>query len=252
MDLFKSVNESHEHSKQILNLLYDHDDFMDSITRVMDIGCGYGDDIVWWADVMTRDDVPEPHNYTCYALDKNIKAYNGRHYKPKNVIPLDADVDTYKISRTVDLIWCHNTLQYVENPAHTLRKINEFLVPGGVLILSVPQTPNVEFNRLVTNCYPGQAYAFNICNLIYQLASAGFDCNDGMFMKEEDSPWISAMVYKSEHKPVSPAETTWYKLMENDLLPAKAAEAVDRFGFLPQHELITRWIDQSVVLWDRV
>ena len=252
MDLFKSAKESHEHSKQILNLLYDHDDFMDSISRVMDVGCGSGEDIMWWATVETRDDVPEPHNYTCYALDKNTKEVNGIHVKPKNLFVVEADMDTHKLSRPVDLIWCHNTLQYAENPAHTLRKFNEWLVPSGVLILSVPQTPVIELNRLETNCYSNQAHAFNICNLIYQLASAGFDCKDGMFMKEPESPWINAMVYKSEHEPVSPASTTWYELMAKELLPSTADKAVDRFGYLPQKELVTRWIDQNIVLWDRV
>ena len=252
MDLFKSNRESHEHSKKIFDLLYDHDDFMDSIQRIMDVGCGYGDDIVWWAEAETRDDVPEPHNYTCIALDKNIKNYNSRHVKPKNIHAIEADVDTYKISRPVDLIWCHNTLNYVENPAHTLRKFNEFLVPGGVLILSVPQMPNIEYNRLVTNCYPMQPVVFNITNLIYMLACAGFDCKDGLFMKEPDSPWLNVMVYKSDHAPVISTDTTWYELMAKKLLPNTADVAINKFGFLPQNELVTRWIDQSIVLWDRV
>lgn len=252
MDLFKTGADSHQHSKKILDLLYDHDDFMDSIKRIMDVGCGDGHDIIWWADAETRDDVPERHNYACIALDKNLKRYNGNKHKPKNVIAVEADFMTHKLSRPVDLIWCHNTLQYTENPAAALRKFNEFLAPGGVLLLSVPQTVNIEHNRWSSNCYPGQPFSFTISNLIYMLACAGFDCKDGLFNKEAGSPWLNGMVYKSEHAPVVTTETTWYELMAKGLLPDSADAAVTRFGYLPQNELLTRWIDQDVILWDRV
>ena len=252
MDLFKTGDESHEHSKEILELLYDHDDFMDSIQRIMDVGCGDGHDILWWANAETRDDVPEPHNYTCIAIDKNLKRFNGNKVIPKNVFAFEANALEYKLSRPVDVIWCHNTLQYIENPSELLRKFNEFLVPSGVLILSVPQTVNIEYNRWASKCLPGQPFSFTISNLIYMLACAGFDCKDGMFMKRPDSPWLNAMVYKSDYAPVLTTDTNWYELMDKKLLPKTADAAVLKYGYLPQSELITRWIDQDLILWDRV
>jgi SAM-dependent methyltransferase len=252
MDLFKSSTDSHAHSKQILDLLHDHDDFMDSINSVMDAGCGDGEDILWWANAETRDDVPERHNYRCIALDKTLKRFKRNKTVPKNLHALEGDFENYKLSRAVDLVWSHNSLQYCENPAAVLRKFTEYLTPGGVLILSVPQTVNIEYSRWASVCYPGQPFSFTISNLIYMLASAGFDCKDGMFHKQLGSPWLSAMVYKSEHTPVVTTDTTWYELMAKQLLPDSADQAVMRFGYLPQQELITRWIDQDIILWDRV
>lgn len=252
MDLFNSGAESHTHSKEILDLLYDHDDFMDSIQSVLDAGCGEGHDIKWWANSETRDDIPDKHNYRCIALDKDINRFDVTENVPKNLHTQEGDFETCVISRPVDLVWCHNSLQYTENPAAALRNFNKFISPGGVLVLSVPQTVNIEFNRWSSKCLPGQPFSFTISNLIYMLACAGFDCKDGMFMKEADSPWLNVMVYKSEHKPVKTTDTTWYELMDKKLLPATADKAVMRFGYLPQSELITRWINQRIILWDRV
>ena len=252
MDLFKSSAESHAHSRTILDLLYDHDDFMDSIKSIMDVGCGDGEDILWWANAETRDDVPERHNYRCIALDKNLKRFNRNKNVPKNLHAQEGNFETYNLSRPVDLIWSHNSLQYSENPAATLRKFNEYLSDGGVLVLSVPQTVNIEYSRWSSVCYAGQPFSFTISNLIYMLASAGFDCKDGMFHKQHDSPWLSAMVYKSEIDPVITTDTSWYELMDKELLPDTADKAVARFGYLAQHELITRWIDQDIILWDRM
>jgi hypothetical protein len=41
MTIFKNAQDSHEHSLKTLNDLYEHDDFMESIGRVVDLGCGY-------------------------------------------------------------------------------------------------------------------------------------------------------------------------------------------------------------------
>lgn len=248
MDIFNTPEESHAHSLEMLELFYDHDDFMDSITSILDLGCGEGLDINWWATATSRDDNPIPHNYRCFAVDKNLKKFS---HAP-NVRTFEADMVDYIISRPVDLIWCHNALQYVENPAQALRKMWHLLQPGGVLILAVPQTVNIEYNRWASKCLPGQPFSFTISNLIYMLAASGFDCLDGMFTKKADDPWLWALVYKSDHEPVKTDETTWYELLEKDLLPTKAKDAIFAKGYLDQSQLITRWIDNSIVLWDRV
>ena len=252
MDLFKSGKESHTHSMEIIDLLYDHDDFMDSIKSILDAGCGDGDDIMWWANSITRDEKPTRHNYRCVAMDKNLQRFLRNKNIPSNLHSLEGDFETDAISRPVDLVWCHNSLQYVENPAAALRNFNKYLTPGGVLILSVPQTVNIEDNRWSSKCFPGQPFSFTISNLIYMLACAGFDCKDGLFMKKADDPWLNVMVYKSEHKPIKTTDTNWYELVDRKLLPASADAAVMRFGNLSQADLITRWIDQSIILWDRV
>jgi 2-polyprenyl-3-methyl-5-hydroxy-6-metoxy-1,4-benzoquinol methylase len=66
---FKNSQESHEHSLETLNLLYEYDDFMRSIKTVADIGCGQGLDLEWWATRTTRDDDATPLNIECIGVD---------------------------------------------------------------------------------------------------------------------------------------------------------------------------------------
>jgi ubiquinone/menaquinone biosynthesis C-methylase UbiE len=66
---FIHPGDSHAHSLQVLNQLYEYDDFMASIKSVLDLGCGKGDDLEWWATRTTRDDVPEPLNIRCTGID---------------------------------------------------------------------------------------------------------------------------------------------------------------------------------------
>ena len=53
---FRNPYESHDHSLHTLELIYGYDSFLDSLTRVADIGCGSGFDAQWWATLETRDD----------------------------------------------------------------------------------------------------------------------------------------------------------------------------------------------------
>jgi SAM-dependent methyltransferase len=250
MGQFKTNQESHDHAMNILMDIYDHDDFLESIDSVIDVGCGEGDEILWWATLETRDEVPVPHDYRCIGIDKDVKQF--RHPKPQNLHVLEGDFTTSKISRKVDMVWAHNSLQFTENPAATLRHWNEYLNDGGVLCVTVPQTVNIENNRWVSETRSGQPFSFTISNLIYMLACAGFDCKDGLFKKKANDPWITAFVYKSEHAPVSTTETNWYELMEKELLPDSADDAVKKRGMLHQHDLMTRWLDNDIIIWSRV
>jgi hypothetical protein len=78
------------------------------------------------------------------------------------------------------------------------------------------------------------------------LAVAGWDCKSGFFKKESNSPWLSAVVYKSSHKPMNPKTTSWYELADRKLLPESAEACIQRHGELRQHELIVSWLDKSL------
>lgn len=248
--MFSSSQESHKHSLETLNLLYDHDDFMDSITSVADLGCGAGHDIMWWATLQTRDDEPVSHNYRCIGIDKETRQFG--YGKPSNLRIVEADFDKTTLATPVDLVWSHDSLQYSENPAATLRTWNQMLSPGGAFIVIVPRTVNIEMNRWSTVTYSRQMFSFTITNLIYMLAAAGFDCKDGMFMKHPDDPWLHAMVYKSDHAPRPVNETTWYELRDLGLLPDSFDSSIFRYGFARQEDLVTRWIDQSITDWSLI
>ncbi len=63
------AEKSHAHSLETLNILYEYDDFMESINTLVDLGCGQGLDLEWWATRTTRDDNPKPLNIKCTGVD---------------------------------------------------------------------------------------------------------------------------------------------------------------------------------------
>jgi len=232
-------------SQETLNLLYEYDSFLDSIEVVADMGCGNGQDLEWWATLMTRDDPPEPHNYLCYAIDKNIKQLDASVLENTNIVAIEGNFETRLIPRQVDLIWCYNSFQYVTNPLGTLKVWNETMNVNGMLVLTVPQFQSYEYNRLKTRSISGCYYHYNICNLMYMLAVNGFDCRDCYFDMKENDPWIKAAVYKSEHAPMDPATTTWFDLADKHLVNDSVIQSLNKYSQVVQEELLFTWLDRD-------
>jgi len=78
------------------------------------------------------------------------------------------------------------------------------------------------------------------------LSVSGFDCAGGFFHKNPDDPWLHAVVYRSELGPQDPKTSTWYDLMERNLLPYSAQEGIRRHGYLRQRDLVLPWLDRSM------
>ena len=79
------------------------------------------------------------------------------------------------------------------------------------------------------------------------LATSGWDCRSGFFKQAPNDMWLHAIIYKSEHEPMDPKTTSWYRLAELKLLPESADLSVDAHGFLQQQDLIVPWIDHSIM-----
>lgn len=244
---FKNAQESYEHSKKTLDLLYGYDSFLDSIESVADFGCGTGLDALWWATLKTRDDPPEPRNYLTYAVDKNVHQLSPELKKLDNLYIVDADIDSNEvlIPRLIDFIWCHNTFQYITNPLQTLRTWNQQLNVNGMLLMIFPQAQHYAYNRFQANSHNGCYYNHNLVNLIYMLAVNGFDCKDAYFLKEENSPWLHAAVYKTDIEPLDPKTTSWYDLAELNLLNDSVVASLNKYGYVKQEEIITTWLDKD-------
>ena len=245
MALFRNAHYSHEHSLEVLNLLYNYDSFLDSIRYVADMGCGAGLDTNWWATLETRDDIPEPRNYTVYAVDQDLTQLDPDIVKNnKNVIAIEGDFENRIISRNVDLIWAHDVLQYARDPFKCLATWKSTLNKDGMLILSVPQTTYIHNNNIIIENHSHQYYSYNILNLIYMLAISGFDCRDAYFYRKKNTPWLYAAVYASEHEPL-PARATWYDLAERNLINDSLINSVNRYGHARLEDLIVTWLDKD-------
>lgn len=242
---FRNAQESHNHSKEILDVLYGYDSFLDSLEIIADFGCGSGLDAKWWATLKTRDDPPEPRNYTVYAVDKDLTKVDSLCASLSNVFTFEADIENVTLPRTVDFIWCHDAFQYVVNPIQTLAKWNSYMNVNGMLLISIPQATHYSYNRLQAHSYNYCYYNHNIVSLMYMLAVNGFDCRDAYFLKKENDTWLHAAVYKSDIAPMDPTKTSWYNLADLNLLNDSVLDCINKFGYVKQDEILVNWLDKD-------
>lgn len=243
---FRNPQESHQHSLETLEMLYRYDDFMESVGRVVDLGCGREAlDLQWWATRSTRDDEPVPLNIQCMGMDL-CDGLSGEARELKISYQLK-DIETpIEVKRKFDLLWCHDTFQYMVNPIQTLSNWWHIAQDDAMLVLILPQATNIEFNHQAFDLPSGCYYNHTVVSLIQMLAVSGWDCGSGFFKKRPNDPWIHAVAYKSQHAPMDPRQTSWHTLSEKELLPATAVESLNKFGFVRQRDLVLPWLDKSL------
>lgn len=241
---FASPHDSHNHSLRTLNLLYEYDDFMESVGRVVDLGCGKEAlDLEWWATRTTRGEEQIPLNIQCTGTDQ----VSNLNLQYKNVSYQKLDIEMYdKVKRGFDVLWCHDTFQYLINPYQTLRNWYNIANNNAMLVLILPQNTNMEYNTQAFDLPLGHFYNYTITTLIYMLAVNGWDCRDGFFKKDPGDPWLHAIVYKSTIEPMNPHKTSWYQLLDTGLLPDSAESSIIKHGKLRQRDLILTWLDKSI------
>lgn len=238
------------HSLPILETIRQYDTFLESLRHVADLGCGTGEDIYWWATLENYDDPPEPYNFNCFAVDRNPDQLS-KVPDHKNIHKIHDVYDRpHLFPVSIDLIWAHDCLQYSINPLETLRMWNSYMTVNGMLILSVPQHTGVEHNRFYSRGYNGCYYHFNPISLIYMLAVNGFDCRDAYLIKKFQDPWINVAVYKSDVAPMDPMNTSWYDLIEKNLLHPSIVDSVNINGYLKQEEIVMPWLDKELYFID--
>jgi len=245
--LFTSAVHSHQHSLTILNDLQQYDEFMESIQTMVDLGCGTGLDLEWWATRTTRDENPQPLNIKCMGVDLNeslpiAHKYENASYQRTN---FEKTVHPW-VDQKFDVLWCHDSFQYAIDPIGTLKLWRDISSPGCMLALAVPQTTNLIHNRLSVDQLTGVYHHYTMVNLMHMLAVTGWDCNTGYFRKQPNEPWITAIVYKSDTEPMDPGTTSWYELAERKLLPESAVKSINAHGYLRQEDLLIEWLDHSL------
>lgn len=245
MAQFRNPYYSHEHSLEVLNLLYGYDSFLDSLTTIADMGCGSGLDAEWWASLTTRDEPQLPRDYIVYAVDQDIKQIDPDILirNPK-IVPLEGNFEERTLPRNVDLIWAHDTFQLARDPFKCLATWKNQLNVNGMMVLTIPQGTYVSNNSLMVEQHNHQYYNYNILNLIYMLAITGFDCRDAYFYRRKNSPWLYAAVYASEHGALD-QHATWYDLAERNLVNDSIINSVNRHGHARLEDLVVTWLDKD-------
>jgi SAM-dependent methyltransferase len=234
------------HSLEIIRCLYEYDDFMESLTTFVDLGCGDGQDLEWWASATTRDDNPQPLNIKCVGVDLLDNLPVSRKYTNITYQRRDFETPIDKVMNGYDVLWCHDAFQYAIDPISTLGLWWQVANANAMLMISVPQTVLVRQQKLAYYLPPQGWYHHTLVSLIRMLATAGWDCREGFFQQRPNDPWITAVVYKSSQEPKQPKNLTWYDLMDSGLLPASAEQSVQAHGYLRQQDLILPWLDKSL------
>jgi hypothetical protein len=121
---------------------------------------------------------------------------------------------------------------------------------NGMLLLSVPQHTGIEYDRHYSRGYSGCYFHYNPINLIYMLAVNGFDCRDAYLLKKFQDPWINMAVYKTDTTPMDPLTTTWYDLIDKNLLHPTIVDSVNANGYLKQEEICMPWLDKELYFID--
>jgi SAM-dependent methyltransferase len=235
-------------SLDILNALQEYDEFMESIGTLVDLGCGDGADTEWWATRTTRDDVLKPLDIECIAVDRIDQLFAPRKYKNVSYQRTDFEKNiTPPGDKKFDVLWCHDAFQYCIDPIDTLSQWRDITSDGGMLVIAVPATIMIHHQQLAYTQQSGCYYHHTMISLIHMLALTGWDCASGFFLQKPTDPWIRAIVYKSEHKPLDPKTTNWHQLRELNLLPSSAAESVHAHNYLRQQDLVLPWLDHSLM-----
>jgi SAM-dependent methyltransferase len=244
---FAHPEDSHLHSLQVLDQLYKYDDFMASIKTVLDLGCGAGDDLAWWATRSTRDENPKPLNIQCTGIDLAPELSLTKQHDNVFYQPVDFESTISPTPDGFDVLWCHDSFQYAQAPVKTLSNWWHLASPGAMLYLAVPVTQRIHRGQLDYYLPPGSYYHYTMVSLIHMLATAGWDCRGGFFRQAPLDPWIHAVVYKGAHKPQDPKTTTWHALSELKLLPESADRSVYAHNYLRQQDLVVPWLDHSLM-----
>lgn len=243
---FDAPEQSHEHSLQTLNLLYEYDDFMESIRTMADMGCGSGLDLEWWATRTKRGDAQTPLNIKSTGIDIEPRLPMAGKYPNIRYQSQDFEKPIVLGAKKFDVLWCHDSFQFVIDPFRTLTQWRDAVDPDGMLVIIVPQTTNIEHRVQAFDqrdyCY----WNWTMVSLIHVLAITGWDCAAGFFKKDPADPWLHAVVYRSEQEPLDPKVTRWYDLLEQGRLPESARLSIERHGYLRQRDLVLPWLDKSM------
>lgn len=223
-----SPEESHQHSLVTLNHLRMYEDFLSNITNVADMGAGIGLDACFLATL--TDSEGRHYNFNVTAVENNPGMLQTRGRMNWNF----DDVHTVQLLKQ-DMIWCHNTLQYLRSPLDALFHWHNLLNVDGILIVEIPINNNIFHSGVYHN--------YTMSNLIVQLASAGFDCRGGHFQLDKENGWIRAAVYKVDTEPK--LYKSWYELVETNRLPYCLDATLQGNDYFSESDLTLEWIDRT-------
>ena len=137
--------------------------------RLLDIGCGTGDYLL----AMSR------RGWQCFGCDISEAALNAAHQKIPQATFFPGSFEALDLQKgSFEAITFWHTLEHLSNPLNTLRRARELLVPGGRLVVAVPNIESMESRilgiRWAEIDLPGHLFFFSPSVLSGLLEKAGF------------------------------------------------------------------------------
>ena len=99
--------------------------------RSLDIGCGLGDFLYMYKNII--------------GVDINIDCVNYCKSKGLNVLLMDIDILPFE-DNSFDSIILDNVIEHIENPRNLLSEIKRELTPNGILLIGVPCDMGYKFD----------------------------------------------------------------------------------------------------------
>ena len=173
------------------------------IKRVLDVGCGAGDQAKYMADagkqVVGIDLVCKPNSYDPLNGGR-ILTVKGDYLAEETIF-----------AEQFDAIWCSHMLEHVFDPQAALRKMLGNLKDGGLLAITVPPAKH--------SIVGGHFTLWNAGLLLYHLVLAGFNCSQAR-VKQYDYN-ISVLVRKSELPSIAiPEDSNYPVALLKDFFPS--------------------------------
>jgi SAM-dependent methyltransferase len=91
--------------------------------RILDVGCGLGDFLLFYRDIVGVDINKDCVNY-CKSFNLNVELM------VVDILPFD--------DNSFDSIILDNVIEHIENPSNLLSEIKRVLTPNGILLVGVP------------------------------------------------------------------------------------------------------------------
>jgi hypothetical protein len=216
------------------------------------MGCGTGEDTVWWATLENYNDPPEPYNFNTFAVDRDGSKLSAVPDLP-NIKKIQRDfTEPHIFPVNIDLMWAHDCLQCSTDPLSTLKNWNDQMTVNGMLLLTIPQHTGIEYSKQFSRGHSGCYYHYTPIMLIYMLAVNGFDCRDAYLLKRFNDPWVHMAVYKTDIAPMDPKTTTWFDLIDKNLLHPSMVSSIMANGYLKQEEIVMPWLDKELYFIDYI
>ena len=156
-------------SRMPLNLVIPLEKYGLQKKRVLDVGCTYGNYLIYFGE-------------GSQGVDVNNKMIDFGRAIGLDIISSDVDKEINVKDNYFDAIWCSNLVEHVESPHQFLRKLYSKLKFDGLLFIKAPLIPNQLFS-MVYRIFIGKPgyrasehlYAYTKKTLGFIIERAGFE-----------------------------------------------------------------------------